>query len=210
MNVIAINGSPRPNGNIATALGWMVEELERESISVETAQLGDKAIRGCTACGRCNTQEGKPCALPDDGINSLILALQKADGVIFGSPTYFGGMAGTLKSAMDRIFYAGRASGAYQNKVGAAAVSVRRWGGVETYNQIVTYYRASGIVIAPSQAWVIGYGNSKGEIAQDSEGQQAHRLQAKGMAWLLKMMDATKNNIAPPCAEKRHRMNFIR
>ena len=210
MNVIAINGSPRPNGNTAIALGWMVEELEREGIEVETVQLGNQSIRGCMACSRCNTLEGKPCALPDDGINGLILKLQAADGFIFGSPTYFGGIAGTLKSAMDRIFYAGRAHGAFNNKVGAVAVSVRRWGGVEAYNQILTYYHGSGILVAPSQAWIIGYGNAKGEIQQDSEGQQAHRLQANGMAWLLKMKEATKDSIPLPRTEERNRMNFIR
>ena len=210
MNVIAINGSPRPKGNTAIALGWMVEELEKEGIQVETVQLGDNNIRGCMACNRCNSSEGAPCALPDDGINTLIRQLQTADGFIIGTPTYFGGMAGTLKSALDRVFYAGRVNGAYQNKVGAVAVAVRRWGGVEAYNQILTYYHACGILVAPSQAWVIGYGSAKGEIRQDIEGEQAHRLHAAAMAWLLKMKEATKDSIPLPRAEERARMNFIR
>ena len=113
MNVILINGSPRRNGNTAIALEWMAEELRQEGITTETIQIGDQVIRGCVACEHCATSQGNLCALNNDGINDLIIKLRQADGVVFGSPTYFGGMAGTLKSAMDRIFYAGRRNGGY-------------------------------------------------------------------------------------------------
>ena len=210
MNVIAINGSPRPKGNTAIALGWMVEELEKEGIQVETVQLGDNNIRGCMACNRCNSSEGAPCALPDDGINTLIRQLQTADGFIIGTPTYFGGMAGTLKSALDRIFYAGRRNGGYRNKVGAAAVAVRRNAGQDAFNQIITYYHAAEMIVAPSQAWAVGYGRKKGEISQDAEGQQVIRHHANAMAWILKMKEATKESVALPRAEQRIMTNLIR
>ena len=210
MKVIAINGSPRINGNTSIALGWMSEELETEGVEVETIRLGDKAIQGCIACERCAASEENFCVLKDDGINDLIVKLREADGFIIGSPTYFGGMNGTLKSALDRIFYAGRRNGGYRNKVGAAASTVRRGGGVETFNQIVTYFHLAEMIIAPSQAWVMGFSRNKGEIHQDCEGRQAIRRHANAMAWILKMKEATKDSIPLPRTEERNWMSFIR
>ena len=210
MKVIAINGSPRLNGNTAIALGWMTEELEREGIDVEMVHIGSRVIRGCIACGHCTSSEETLCAIKDDCVNELILAIRAANGVIFGSPTYFGGMAGTLKCTMDRIFYAGRRNGAYRNKVGAAVAAVRRGGGVETYNQMITYYHLSEMIVAPSQYWGMGFGREKEEIHQDAEGQQAIRRQACAMAWVLRMIDATKDTVPLPRVEKRLRTNFVR
>ena len=53
MKVIALNGSPRKDGNTAAALKIMAEELEKEGIAVETINIGHLAIHGCTACGYC-------------------------------------------------------------------------------------------------------------------------------------------------------------
>lgn len=210
MHIILINGSPRQSGNTAIALEWMAEELRQEGITTETIQIGDQALRGCIACEHCVASQDNLCVFTNDGINDLIMKLRRADGIVIGSPTYFGGMAGTLKSALDRIFYAGRRNGGYRNKVGAAAVAVRRNGGPETFNQIITYFLAAEMVLAPSQSKAVGYGREKGEIRQDTEGQQAIRHHANSMAWILKMKEATKDSVALPREEKRARMNFIR
>lgn len=57
MRVIALNGSPRKDGNTAAALKIMAEELEKEGIAVETVNIGHLTIQGCTACGYCATSE---------------------------------------------------------------------------------------------------------------------------------------------------------
>jgi len=188
----------------------MADEFRREGITTETIQIGDQIIRGCIACEHCGTSQDNLCAFNNDGVNDLIIKLRQADGFVFGSPTYFGGMAGTLKSAMDRLFYAGRRNGRYKNKVGAAVAAVRRGGGVGAFHQIITYYNLSEMIIPPSQYWVIGYGREKGEIRQDAEGEQAIRRNANAMAWLLKMKEATKDSVVLPREENLTRMNFIR
>lgn len=53
MLVIALNGSPRPNGNTAQSLRMALEELEKEGIETEFIQLGGKEILGCKACLKC-------------------------------------------------------------------------------------------------------------------------------------------------------------
>ena len=210
MNVILINGSPRKKGNTSLALEWMAEELQQEGILTETIQIGVRRVRGCIACEHCSTSQDALCAFNDDGIRDLIVKFRQADGIVIGSPVYFGGMAGTLKSAMDRMFYAGRRNGGYRNKIGAAVVSARRNAAQETFNQIITYYHLSEMVVAPSHTWVTAYGRVKGEIQYDVEGQYVIRHHANAMAWLLKMKEDTKGRVTLPRAEERTIMNFIR
>ena len=69
MKVIAINGSPRMNGNTATALKAMTDELERQGIETETIEIGNKSIHGCIACNHCFRSEGNRCVFQDDLVN---------------------------------------------------------------------------------------------------------------------------------------------
>ena len=50
MNVVAINGSARQNGNTALLLGHVLEELSKEGIGTELVQLAGKPVHGCIAC----------------------------------------------------------------------------------------------------------------------------------------------------------------
>ena len=62
MKVLMINGSPRPNGNISLALREMETFFKAEGIETEIVQVGNKAICGCIACGKC-AETGNRAAL---------------------------------------------------------------------------------------------------------------------------------------------------
>ena len=102
MKVLMINGSPRENGNIATAFKEMISVFEKEGVEVIHYQIGKKDIRGCIACGTCR-QNGK-CVF-DDIVNELAVKFEEADGLVIGSPVYYGSANGTLMSALQRLFY---------------------------------------------------------------------------------------------------------
>ncbi|MGZ4914472.1 MAG: flavodoxin family protein, partial [Halobacteriota archaeon] len=51
--VIAINGSPRKDGNTAILTRHVLAGLEREGVDTELVQLAGERIRGCTACTQC-------------------------------------------------------------------------------------------------------------------------------------------------------------
>ena len=53
MKVLIINGSPRKEGNTATALAEVARQLAKEGIESEIVWIGNKPIRGCAACGKC-------------------------------------------------------------------------------------------------------------------------------------------------------------
>lgn len=208
MKVVAINGSPRHDGNTAAALAAMAEALKLEGIETEILQVGGKAIHGCTACGYCWESESNMCVFKDDVMNEYSLKMRDADGIILGAPTYYSGIPGSMKSFLDRVFFSG--SYYFRHKVGTAVTVVRRTGGIDVLHQLMNFFNLAETVTPPSQYWMVVYGSEKGEALRDTEGMQTVRKNARAMAWLLKMIDATKGTIPPPQDEEREFMNFIR
>lgn len=209
MKVIAINGSPRKNGNTGLVLRIMADELEQQGIEVETIQIGHLNIHGCIHCEYCRQQSpDNLCVFTEDIVNETALKMRTADGFILASPTYYAGIAGTMKSMMDRIFHAGKEY--FRFKVATSAATVRRAGGVDTVHQLNNYLNLAQTVIPPSQYWTIAYGMEEGEALQDPEGIQTLRKNARAMAWLLQVIEAGKSQVSVPDEEERIMTNFIR
>ncbi|GAA0122836.1 flavodoxin family protein [uncultured Clostridium sp.] len=208
MKVIAINGSPRKNGNTSQALEVMADELEQQGIEVEIIQIGQLNIHGCIGCGYCRTSEENHCVFKNDIVNEVAKKMREAEGFILASPTYYAGIAGTMKAFLDRVFYT--SSNYFKYKVATSISVVRRAGGVDVVHQLNNYLNLAQTVISPSQYWTIAYGLEKGEVHQDKEGIQTLCKNAKSMAWLLKIIDAEKEKIPVPVEEDRVMTNFIR
>mgnify|MGYP000908392439 CR=1 FL=1 len=208
MKVIAINGSPRKDGNTSKALELMADELKNEGIEVEIIQVGHLSIHGCIGCQYCRSSEHNQCVFNDDIVNETSMKMREADGIILASPTYYAGIAGTMKSFLDRVFYS--SSKYFKYKVGTVVTAVRRAGGVDVVHQLTNYLNLAQMVIPPSQYWMVTYGMNEGEILQDGEGVQTIQRNARAMAWLLKVIDAGKDKIPFPREEKRIFTNFIR
>ena len=211
MKVLAINGSPKKAGNTFHALSLVGNELTDAGIGFEILHIGDKLIRGCTACGSCGKTLDERCIVTTDDMNSWVQMAKEADGLILGSPVYFAGIPGTMKSFLDRLFYVSSANGGlFRQKVGASVVAVRRTGGSSTFDTLNHFLTYSEMVVAGSNYWNVVHGRSPGEAAQDTEGNQAMRILGKNMAWLLTMKEATSATVALPVKEKKEAMNFIR
>lgn len=207
MKVLLINGSPKAKGCTYTALCEVAKELEKENIETEIFHVGNKPIRGCMACGGCNSTSGK-CVFNDDTVNIALEKAKEADGFIFGSPVHYAGASGQITSFLDRFFYAG--SG-FQYKPGAAIVSCRRGGSTAAFEQLNKYFTISNMPIVSSQYWNMVHGNTPDEVRQDLEGMQTMRTLGRNMAWLLKCINAGKKaGIELPEKEQRVATNFIR
>lgn len=208
MKVIAINGSPKAEGNTYHALKVVTEQLEKEGIETEIIHVGNKNIRGCIACGGCAKNQNEKCVI-DDEVNDIIQKLKAADGIIIGSPVYYASMAGTLKCFLDRAFYvAGANGGLYRHKVGASVVAVRRSGEVATFDHLNHYFTIGEMFMASSNYWNVIHGRMPGEALQDEEGVQTMRVLAKNLAFLLNAVDKNKNEL--PEKEQKIMTNFIR
>mgnify|MGYP000011698078 FL=1 len=206
MKVLMINGSPRPDGNTSIALAEMEKTLAEEGVEVETVQVGNKDIRGCIARSKC-AELGK-CVF-DDLVNEVAPKLAEADGLVVGTPVYYGSANATPIAFLDRLFYS---TGSVDKtmKVGCA-VAVARRGGIEaTWDEVNKYFGISGMPIASGQYWNGVYGREKGEAAQDAEGLQQMRTLARNMAFLMRAIAREKEVGGLPLKEPAERMGFIR
>ena len=126
MKVLLINGSPRANGNTARALKEVAGTLGAEGIETETVWTGNKPVRGCVACYQCKAKNLGKCVFNDDAANGIIEKLKEADGIVVGSPVYYGQPAGAFLALWQRICFAGTE---FVKAKPAASVAVCRRGG---------------------------------------------------------------------------------
>lgn len=205
MKVLVINGSPRKQGNTATALNEMIKVFEAEGVDAEVVQIGDQAIRGCIACFSCKNT-GK-CVF-DDIVNELAPKFEAADGLVVASPVYYASANATLIAALDRLFFSVPFD--KRMKVGAGVAVARRGGCSATFDELNKYFTISGMPVASSQYWNMVHGKNHGEAEQDMEGLQTMRTLARNMTFLMKSIALGKEKYGLPEKEAAQQTSFIR
>ena len=206
MKVLLINGSPRKEGNTYTALSECAKQLVKNGIETEVFWLGVKPVRGCIACNKCKENGNGRCVFDDDVTNRIIEKMESCDGLILGSPVYWGQPAAQLLAAQQRMLYAGGM--ACKAKPAAAVCVCRRGGASAAFQTLQMPFQMCNNPIVTSQYWNIVYGCTPGEAALDAEGLQTMRTLANNMAVMLKMYATGKAEI--PEKEQQTPTNFIR
>jgi len=210
MKVVAFNGSPNKEGNTWNALKLVTAELEKEGIDTEIVHVGNKAIRGCTACYACVKNKDERCVLPGDEVNEWVQKMKEADGILLGTPVHYAALGGTMKSFLDRAFFVcGVNDGLLRHKVGASVVAVRRSGGLPAFDQLNNFLMYAEMLIPTSNYWNVIHGRTPGEVHQDAEGVQIMRVLGKNMAYLLKLREHGKGAVIPPEREPKTFFSFI-
>ena len=205
LKVLLLNGSPRKDGNIALALGEMEKVFAGLGVEYETIRLGREDIRGCIACESCRRTHR--CVF-NDIVNEIAVKFEAADGLVIGSPVYYGSANGTLMSALQRLFYS--TSFDKSLKVGASVVSARRSGCTATFDELNKFFTLSNMPVATSQYWNNIYGWEPGEGRVDAEGMQVMRVLARNMVFLMKSIALGKEQVGLPEEENRVWTNFTR
>ena len=205
LKVLMLNGSPRPNGNTAVALREMETVFRENGVEVETVVIGNRAIRGCVACGGC-AKTGK-CVF-DDAVNELAPKFEAADGLVVASPVYYASANATLVACLDRLFYSTPFDKTM--KVGASVVCARRGGCSATFDELNKYFTISGMPVASSQYWNSIHGRTPGEAEADGEGRQTMRTLARNMTFLMRSIALGKERFGLPEQEARIATHFIR
>lgn len=106
MKIIAINGSPRRNGNTATLLHKALEGAAAAGAETECIDLYTLNYKGCISCFFCKRKDEEHgiCAVQDD-LAPLLEKVKEADAVLFGSPIYFMNMTSGLQAFLERFFF---------------------------------------------------------------------------------------------------------
>jgi len=187
MKVLAICGSPRPKGNTSVLLKEALQVLTREGIETAYLSLHDKRIGPCLACLKCAKEKNR-CAQEDD-FQEVYEAMAQADGLLLGTPVYFGSATPQLMALLDRAGYVARnGDNVFWRKVGSPVVVARRAGVNFTYAQVLFFFMIMGMVVPGSSYWPIAYGLKPGEVTNDAEGMKTVAQLAENMAWLLKKL----------------------
>ena len=105
MNILVLNGSPRPNGNTAQMINAFREGAVASGNKVDVINVCRKKIAGCLACEYCHTKGGGQCVQKDD-MQEVYDLLKDAEMLVLASPVYYHGISGQLKCAIDRFYAA--------------------------------------------------------------------------------------------------------
>jgi multimeric flavodoxin WrbA len=128
------------------------------------------------------------------------------DGLIVGSPVYYGGPNGSLCALLDRVFYS--LGNDLRFKPAASVVVCRRGGASAAFDRLNKYFTMSNMPLVSSQYWNMVYGQTPGQAAQDEEGMQTMRMLGRNMAWMIRKLNVSEDG--HPELESPLRTNFIR
>jgi len=186
MKVIALNGSPRKEGNTALLLGHVASALEQEGIETETVHIAGAPVRGCTACMKCRERQDGHCIIGDDIVNGCIDKMVASDGILLGSPTYFADLTAEMKALIDRAGFVARGNGhMLRRKVGAAVAPARRAGSIHALDSMNHFFLLSQMIVPGSSYWNMAVGRAVGDVESDAEGIDTMKTLGQTMAWLL-------------------------
>jgi len=190
LKVIGFNGSPHKKGNTFLAIRQVFGQLEAQGIETEMISIGSEEVRPCDGCGECKETRDGFCIIDDDDVNIYMKKAYDADGMVIGTPVYFGSVTPKVKALVDRMGYCSRAGGyLLKRKVCVAVAAVRRQGAVDALNQINNMFMLNQCVLPSSVYWNFGIGRIPGEIKNDVEGMETLKILGENMAWLIKKIN---------------------
>ncbi|MFH0972816.1 MAG: flavodoxin family protein [Patescibacteria group bacterium] len=100
MNIIAINGSPRKEGNTSQIVSEIIKGARKNKHDCEIIYLAELNIKDCTGCGVC--KEKRKCVYRDD-IEKIEEAILKADLIIWASPTHWTNVSAYMQRVFERL-----------------------------------------------------------------------------------------------------------
>ncbi|NMC08365.1 MAG: flavodoxin family protein [Candidatus Lokiarchaeota archaeon] len=184
MKVIMINGSARgAKGNTQILLETVGKALKAKQIDVEIITLAGMRLNSCNGCGSC---AGKNKCIQDDDINAIFQKMVDADGIVLGSPTYFGNVTSRMQILIERTGYIARGNNnPFRGKVGAPVAVARRAGTTFVYAALNYFFGIAEMPIATSSYWNMAIGRAPGDVSKDEEGIKTMETLGKNMADMI-------------------------
>ena len=102
MNILVLNGSPRPNGNTKKMATAFCEGALSRGHKTTVVDVCKMKIGGCLACEYCFTHGG--VCMQDDAMNEILQDVHKADMLVLASPIYWFDISAQMKCFIDRLY----------------------------------------------------------------------------------------------------------
>ncbi len=163
MNILGIVCSPREGGNTEILVKEALKSAQEAGAETDLVLVAGKDIGPCDACGAC-AKDGV-CVVEDD-MQDIYQKLEKADGILFGTPVYFINVSAQAKAIIDRT-YAFLRTRKLGGKVAAGIVAARRVGAGQVLSLLYTWFTVHRMITAGGG---IGYGREKGEVMEGPGG----------------------------------------
>lgn len=100
IQVTGIVASPRKQMNTDTLVQRILDGCRKSGVLVSKIYLDDLVIQPCRAC---KVQDGSGCFF-QDGMEQIYELLEKADGLILGTPVYYNSVSSQMKLMIDRCY----------------------------------------------------------------------------------------------------------
>lgn len=107
MKLLAINGSPRKQGNTGGILKQIVKGASAAGAEARLVQLRALKYNGCISCFKCKEIDGRHygrCAMRDE-LSPVLQQAHEADVLVLGSPFYFSAETAFMRACMERLWF---------------------------------------------------------------------------------------------------------
>jgi len=104
--IIIIDGGPRKNMNTAAMLAKVAEGATQAGAEAKAVRLYDLAYKGCISCLACKIKgrASNVCKFKD-ALTPVLEEIAQADGLVLGSPIYFGDVTGQMRTFLERLAF---------------------------------------------------------------------------------------------------------
>ncbi len=102
MKIVAVLGSPQPQGNSASLARAFLAAAQQLGAEVQEFLLNKLDSKGCQGCRTCKDKT-EVCILEDD-LAAVLQVVRAADILVLASPVYFGDLSGQMKLFFDRTY----------------------------------------------------------------------------------------------------------
>ncbi|MBP5397413.1 MAG: flavodoxin family protein [Bacteroidales bacterium] len=106
--IMLIDGGPRRDMNTARMLRKFAEGVDsvNADIEVKTVRLYELDYKGCMSCMVCKIKDkASPVCKFKDALTPVLEEIAQADGLVLGSPIYFGDVTGQMRTFLERLAF---------------------------------------------------------------------------------------------------------
>lgn len=104
--IIVVNAGPRKGWNTDTLISEAAKGAEAAGAIVQRFDLFRlEKYTGCISCFGCKKEKNKGHCVCRDGLTNVLDAIREADGLIIGSPNYFGELTASFRALYERLVF---------------------------------------------------------------------------------------------------------
>ena len=104
--IMIIDGGPRKNFNTAAMCEKVAEGVRSVGGEAKIMRLYDMDYKGCMSCMACKIKgKASNVCKYKDALTPVLEEIAEADGLVLGSPIYFGDVTGQMRTFLERLAF---------------------------------------------------------------------------------------------------------